>query len=146
MNVNFPDPGMPVTAFLLTWLWLVRLPFTVRGQNTSGFDWTSVSRLDSSMSVCEKSCGHQIQPSNTLDWTPCYSSFQCTRLNVSELYLMSYGLDKCIPIQVPFDYSTPESPQAAIALIRYPSKVSSTAPSYAGPIFINPGGPGSTMK
>ncbi|KAF7376976.1 AB hydrolase-1 domain-containing protein [Mycena sanguinolenta] len=57
-----------------------------------------------------------------LNWTSCYSSFQCSLL------------------QVPLDYSAPQSESASIAIVRLPS----TAPEseYLGPILFNPGGPG----
>ncbi|KAF7350180.1 AB hydrolase-1 domain-containing protein [Mycena venus] len=57
-----------------------------------------------------------------LNWTPCYSGFQCSRL------------------QVPLDYSAPQSEFASIAIVRLPS--TSPKSEYRGPILFNPGGPG----
>ncbi|KIY61220.1 alpha/beta-hydrolase [Cylindrobasidium torrendii FP15055 ss-10] len=65
-----------------------------------------------------------IQPSvGTLEWEPCYSTFECGRLSV------------------PFNYSSPDDGTAAIAVIRLPSNVSSTDEGYRGPVLLNPGGP-----
>ncbi|KAJ7328237.1 TAP-like protein-domain-containing protein [Mycena albidolilacea] len=58
----------------------------------------------------------------TLNWKPCYSGFQCSRL------------------QVPLDYSEPNSGSASIAIVRLPSTAPRT--EYRGPILFNPGGPG----
>jgi hypothetical protein len=44
--------------------------------------------------------------------------------------------------KVPLDYSRPDGPSAAIAMIRIHSGVSHDSPDYRGPILINPGGPG----
>ncbi|KAF7366023.1 AB hydrolase-1 domain-containing protein [Mycena venus] len=73
-------------------------------QAVSDFDWQTLT------------------PSPGLDWKPCYSGFQCTRLTV------------------PLDYSAPQGSNASIAIVRLPS----TAPKseYRGPILFNPGGPG----
>ncbi|KAF8152833.1 alpha/beta hydrolase fold-domain-containing protein [Mycena galopus ATCC 62051] len=59
--------------------------------------------------------------SANLNWTSCYSGFQCSLL------------------EVPLDYSA-DAGNASIAVVRYPS----TAPKseYLGPILFNPGGPG----
>ncbi|KAJ7250174.1 Alpha/Beta hydrolase protein [Mycena haematopus] len=63
-----------------------------------------------------------LNSSKKLDWKPCYSGFQCTRLTV------------------PLDYSAPQTGSASIAIVR----LQSTAPKseYRGPILYNPGGPG----
>ncbi|KAJ6603511.1 TAP-like protein-domain-containing protein [Mycena vulgaris] len=73
-------------------------------QAASDFDWQTLT------------------PSACLDWKPCHSGFQCTRLTV------------------PLDYSAPQGTNASIAIVRLPS----TAPKseYRGPILFNPGGPG----
>ncbi|KAJ7262471.1 TAP-like protein-domain-containing protein [Mycena rebaudengoi] len=75
-------------------------------QATPDFEWT------------------KLEPSESLNWSPCYSGLECARF------------------QVPLDYSTPDNGVAAIALVKY----ASTAPKsqYLGPILINPGGPGSS--
>ncbi|KAK7032379.1 hypothetical protein VNI00_013127 [Paramarasmius palmivorus] len=66
-----------------------------------------------------------IEPSKELAWVKCYDgTFECARL------------------QVPLDYSNPESQSAAIALIRIKSSVSTDSPDYLGPVLYNPGGPG----
>ncbi|KAJ7218446.1 P-loop containing nucleoside triphosphate hydrolase protein [Mycena pura] len=57
-----------------------------------------------------------------LNWTPCYSGFQCSRL------------------QVPLDYNAAQSEFASIAIVRLPS--TSPKSEYRGPILFNPGGPG----
>ncbi|EJC98519.1 uncharacterized protein FOMMEDRAFT_171120 [Fomitiporia mediterranea MF3/22] len=67
-----------------------------------------------------------LTPSTTLNWESCYDSFQCARLSV------------------PMLYSDPSRGQAAIALIKVPSNLSTTDENYKGPILFNPGGPGSS--
>ncbi|KAJ7269217.1 Alpha/Beta hydrolase protein [Mycena rebaudengoi] len=64
----------------------------------------------------------QLTPSQDLDWVQCYSTFQCTRL------------------EVPLDYSDPNVGTAALAIIRLPANVSEA--QYRGPLLFNPGGPG----
>ncbi|KAJ7083877.1 Alpha/Beta hydrolase protein [Mycena epipterygia] len=90
------------SSFLLLSV-LLRSP-AVRGQATQPFRWD------------------QLKPSQTLDWVECYSTFQCTRL------------------EVPLDYSDANVGTAAIAVIRLPANVSKA--EYRGPILFNPGGPG----
>ncbi|EJC97829.1 uncharacterized protein FOMMEDRAFT_149336 [Fomitiporia mediterranea MF3/22] len=65
-----------------------------------------------------------LTPSTSLNWTNCYDAFQCARL------------------AVPMLYSDPSGPQAAVALIKLPSNLSTTDENYKGPILFNPGGPG----
>ncbi|EJC98517.1 alpha/beta-hydrolase [Fomitiporia mediterranea MF3/22] len=65
-----------------------------------------------------------LTPLTTLNWESCYDTFQCARL------------------AVPMLYSSPSSDQAAVALIRLPSNLSTTDVNYKGPILFNPGGPG----
>ncbi|KAH8826667.1 TAP-like protein-domain-containing protein [Flagelloscypha sp. PMI_526] len=67
-----------------------------------------------------------IEPSADLNWVDCFSGYSCARL------------------QVPLDYSQPNGEQAIIALTRQVSPNGPDAPDYAGPILINPGGPGSS--
>ncbi|GJE95985.1 alpha/beta hydrolase [Phanerochaete sordida] len=62
--------------------------------------------------------------SSTLSWTPCYDTLQCTRFTV------------------PLQYSNPSAGDAQLAVIMLPSNLSKSDPSYHGPLFINPGGPG----
>ncbi|KAJ7660883.1 Alpha/Beta hydrolase protein [Mycena polygramma] len=64
----------------------------------------------------------KLTPSQHLKWVECYSTFQCTRL------------------EVPLDYSDTSVGTAAIAVIRLPANVSQV--EYRGPILFNPGGPG----
>ncbi|KAJ7773931.1 alpha/beta-hydrolase [Mycena metata] len=61
-------------------------------------------------------------PSTKLDWKPCYSGFECTRLIV------------------PLDYDSAAAGNASIAITRYPSNLSKS--DYLGPVLLNPGGPG----
>ncbi|EEB97476.1 hypothetical protein MPER_03199 [Moniliophthora perniciosa FA553] len=65
-----------------------------------------------------------IKPTKELAWIDCYEGFECGRL------------------QVPLNYSNPEGPSAAIALIRIRANVSIDSAEYLGPILFNPGGPG----
>jgi pimeloyl-ACP methyl ester carboxylesterase len=69
-----------------------------------------------------------ITPTPDLQYHPCYETFKCARL------------------QVPLDWSTPNTslsgPHAAIAIVTLPATVPVTDPAYAGPILLNPGGPG----
>ncbi|KAJ7278004.1 hypothetical protein C8J57DRAFT_1579788 [Mycena rebaudengoi] len=73
---------------------------------TSEFEWTKLT------------------PSERLEWKPCYSGFQCSRL------------------QVPLDYSAPHKGVATIAVAKYPS--TSPKSQYRGPVLFNPGGPGAS--
>ncbi|KAJ7064208.1 Alpha/Beta hydrolase protein [Mycena amicta] len=66
----------------------------------------------------------QLHPSTKLTWVPCNSVFQCARL------------------EVPLDYSSPHLGTATLAVIRLPANVSTTDPTYRGPVLFNPGGPG----
>ncbi|KAJ7159590.1 hypothetical protein C8R46DRAFT_1286950 [Mycena filopes] len=68
----------------------------------------------------------QLTPDQNLTWVPCYSTFQCARL------------------QVPLDYADPSAGTAALAVIRLPANVSSDDAAYRGPILFNPGGPGAS--
>ncbi|KAI0703945.1 alpha/beta-hydrolase [Earliella scabrosa] len=63
----------------------------------------------------------QLEPSNHLEWTPCYTKEKCARL------------------LVPLDYDTPDGPAAAIAVRMIPA---TDKENYRGTIFVNPGGPG----
>ncbi|KAJ6509651.1 Alpha/Beta hydrolase protein [Mycena vulgaris] len=66
----------------------------------------------------------QLTPSEDLSWVECYSTFQCTRL------------------EVPLDYSNPNAGNAAVAIVRLQANVSKA--EYRGPILFNPGGPGAS--
>ena len=68
-----------------------------------------------------------ITPTPDLQYHPCYdNTFQCARL------------------RVPLDWSNPNttSSYAAIAIVTLPATVPTNSSAYAGPILINPGGPG----
>jgi hypothetical protein len=70
-----------------------------------------------------------ITPTPDLQYHPCYNNtFRCARL------------------RVPLDWLKPNTsesgPHAAIAIITLPATVPVTSPEYAGPILLNPGGPG----
>ena len=67
-----------------------------------------------------------ITPTPDLQYHPCYdNTFQCARL------------------RVPLDWSNPNtSSYAAIAIVTVPATVPTNSSAYAGPILINPGGPG----
>ncbi|KAJ7677048.1 Alpha/Beta hydrolase protein [Mycena polygramma] len=64
----------------------------------------------------------KLTPSQDFNWVQCYSTYQCTRL------------------EVPLDYSDPSVGTAVLAVIRIPANVSEA--EYRGPIIFNPGGPG----
>lgn len=66
----------------------------------------------------------RIEPSTQLKWIPCYENRECARL------------------AVPLDYSDPHGPQAAVALVKKPSKIPLGHDGYRGPVLFNPGGPG----
>ena len=68
-----------------------------------------------------------ITPSLDLAYHDCYQHFRCARLIV------------------PLDYKNDtDTRTTAIAIIKYPSVVAETEPSFGGSIFVNPGGPGSS--
>jgi hypothetical protein len=46
--------------------------------------------------------------------------------------------------QVPLDYANTSGPQAAIAILKMPSKIPRGQKGYRGPILFNPGGPGNS--
>ncbi|KAJ7111239.1 TAP-like protein-domain-containing protein [Mycena epipterygia] len=66
----------------------------------------------------------QLKSSTKLNWIPCYDGFQCSLL------------------QVPLDYTAPQSGNASIAIVRLPA--TSPKSEYRGPLLFNPGGPGSS--
>ncbi|KAF9057241.1 TAP-like protein-domain-containing protein [Panaeolus papilionaceus] len=65
-----------------------------------------------------------VTPTKDLRWQPCFNKRECARL------------------LVPLDHHNPGGKQAALAMIRVPSKLGPQHPDYRGPILINPGGPG----
>jgi pimeloyl-ACP methyl ester carboxylesterase len=70
-----------------------------------------------------------IEPSRSLQYTPCFGSFQCARLSVPLNWNASLVEQEL-------------GPRAAVAVIRLPAKVPVTDPRYGGPVLLNPGGPG----
>ncbi|KAJ7461355.1 TAP-like protein-domain-containing protein [Mycena galericulata] len=85
-------------------LGLPSIPLNVVAQSDSDFDWESITATDG------------------LNWTACYSGFQCSLL------------------QVPLDYNDTSKGNASIAVTRLPSTAAKS--DYLGPILFNPGGPG----
>ncbi|KAF7307452.1 Abhydrolase-4 domain-containing protein [Mycena indigotica] len=83
--------------------------------------YSNICKQDKSL---DKFSWATINPSEDLVWTECYGDKHCARL------------------KVPLDYTNPNGPSAAIAIVRVHSVVSHNSPSYRGPILINPGGPG----
>ena len=89
------------------------------------FDWYAVGShsirqiVTGANMLCIPLC--QLEPSNHLEWTPCYTKEKCARL------------------LVPLDYDTPDGPAAAIAVRMIPA---TDKENYRGTIFVNPGGPG----
>ncbi|KAF7336666.1 AB hydrolase-1 domain-containing protein [Mycena venus] len=65
---------------------------------------------------------NKLHATDKLIWTPCYSGFECSLL------------------EVPLDYSSSAAGTASIAIARYPANC--TKSEYRGPILLNPGGPG----
>ena len=66
-----------------------------------------------------------IPPSKSLDFHPCYDDFQCARFIL------------------PLDWTNKSDTRTVtIAVTKLPATVSSTDPSFGGPVFTNPGGPG----
>lgn len=66
-----------------------------------------------------------LEPSISLQYTPCYETYQCARLIV------------------PMDYwNSTTNATVTIALVRKPAVVPVAHPKYGGAIILNPGGPG----
>lgn len=66
-----------------------------------------------------------IAPSSDLEFHPCYDGRFCARLSV------------------PLDWKNASNPaRATIAMIKLPAVVSQDDPTFAGPLFAQPGGPG----
>ncbi|KAK6981586.1 Abhydrolase-4 domain-containing protein [Favolaschia claudopus] len=84
----------------------------------------------------------QIQSSETLDWTPCNTEFECARLKVSFHLPVISKLMFYSSTQTPLDYKNPNASSTSIALVRLAATVPRTSSDYRGPILFNPGGPG----
>lgn len=69
---------------------------------------------------------NQINAAEELEFQPCWNGFQCAKL------------------KVPLDWfnGTHPNASASIAIAKLPAEVAVDDPRYAGPILINPGGPG----
>lgn len=66
-----------------------------------------------------------IAPSSSLEFHPCYDNRFCARLSV------------------PLDWKNASNPsRATIAMVKLPAVVSQDDPTFAGPLFAQPGGPG----
>ncbi|MCJ1395059.1 hypothetical protein MMC18_007940 [Xylographa bjoerkii] len=111
-----------ITIISLQWLWQLQQDTEVLTypphDARKGFRWED---------VCVKTADDMITPSTSLKYHPCFTGFQCARL------------------EVPLDWNETtagESDKVAIAIVKKPAKVEVTDPRYAGVILFNPGGPG----
>ncbi|KAK4141537.1 TAP-like protein-domain-containing protein [Dichotomopilus funicola] len=75
-----------------------------------------------------------ITPTPDLQYHSCYETFLCARLAVP--------LDWSLHNNDTDTKTTAEERKAAIAILTLPATVPVTDPSYAGPLLVNPGGPG----
>jgi pimeloyl-ACP methyl ester carboxylesterase len=107
------------TALLATPTRAFISPLHARQADDTAFDWTSIT------------------PTPDLQYHSCYGTFQCARLRVP----LDWSKEATSNSTTSFSSSSP-GPYAAIAIVTLPATVPVTDPSYAGPILINPGGPG----
>ncbi|KEY64736.1 hypothetical protein S7711_05390 [Stachybotrys chartarum IBT 7711] len=81
-----------------------------------------------------------ILPSPDIHWHPCYNdTLQCTRLLLPLDWPAHENTTTSPPLPPPL---SEQDATVAIAIIKLPAAVPRTHPTYAGPIFTNPGGPG----
>jgi hypothetical protein len=104
-------------------LWTLWSTLVLLSPTTTAFTPLRPRQLDTSFDWTA------INPTPDLQYHPCYNNtFRCARL------------------RVPLDWSRPNTyhsgPHAAVAIVTLPAIVPVTSPEYAGPILLNPGGPG----
>ncbi|EAQ90167.1 hypothetical protein CHGG_06786 [Chaetomium globosum CBS 148.51] len=105
----------PTTAFIS--------PLRARqaDDTAAAFDWTSIT------------------PTPDLQYHSCYGTFQCARLRVP----LDWSKEPTSHSNANSSFSSSSpGPYAAVAIVTLPATVPVSDPSYAGPILINPGGPG----
>jgi pimeloyl-ACP methyl ester carboxylesterase len=95
----------------------------------SAFPWVNPNKDCSPVSNAQDFQWRNLEPSQSLEYAPCFGPFHCARLSV------------------PLNWNTTKAerengPHAAVAIIKLPAKVPVTDPRYAGPVILNPGGPG----
>lgn len=112
-------------AFFFVMLWWWKKVFSI-SQRAGVFDRNSIQ--DVVRPARQAFRWNDITPSESLQYTDCFSSFLCARLSV--------------PLNWNATYPEDSTPQAALAVIKLPAKVPVTDPRYGGPIIVNPGGPG----
>jgi pimeloyl-ACP methyl ester carboxylesterase len=116
-------------AALGTVLWLLFSPHVHRDQMTWASSWLTSTTDVLSTSKTRQFRWNNIIPSQTLEYSPCFDSYQCARLSV--------------PLN--WNATTIEQdngPRVAIAIIKLPAKIPVTDSRYGGPVILNPGGPG----
>lgn len=121
-----PKTGILALFGVMLWWWKSALPFS---QSKGAFDLQSMR--EETHSAGETFRWNRITPSESLQYTECFSSFLCARLSVPLDWNETYAQN-----------SEEAIPQAVIAVIKLPAKVPVTDPRYGGPIIANPGGPG----
>ena len=89
--------------------------FLIQRQSSDTFSWAS------------------IEPSEELQYHPCYTNFRCARLRLP--------LD-WTTVQLTGSDRNSSSAWVAIAIISLPASVPETDPSFGGAVVMNPGGPG----
>jgi pimeloyl-ACP methyl ester carboxylesterase len=87
---------------------------------SNGDSWTSITRDFQ---------WRDLEPRQSLQYSPCFGSYQCARLSVP----LNWNITTA---------EREDGPRVAIAIIKLPAKVPVTDPRYGGPVILNPGGPG----